>query len=134
MLSQHLFNAVSHLVVSRWARDYEEHNGHCEDAFYAQFGPLHLEVNRCFVLDHDDARVFVQLPTPLRHAQGWLWGNLCVGYVVCLGEEQIRQPGFYTDWQPIIRNRNSVETATSPSSKKLSSSVQAVCRTEDIPF
>ncbi len=128
MLSQHFFNAVSHLISSRWIRDYEEHNGHCEDAFYARFGPLHLEVNRCFVLDHDDSRVYIQLPTPLRHAQGWLWGKLNVGYVVCRGEEQIRQPGLYTNWQPALGKRKSAETATSASSG------QAVCRTEDIPF
>jgi hypothetical protein len=112
MLSQHFFNAVSRLISSRWVRGYEEHNGHCEDAFYARFGPFHLEVNRCFVLDHNDARVYIQLPT--------LWCKLNVRYVVCRGEEQIRQPGFYGDWQPTIRNRNIVKTA--------------VCRTEDIPF
>ena len=106
MLSQHFFNAVSYLIASRWVHGYEEHNGHCEDAYYARFGPLHLEVNRCFVLDHDDARVYIQLPT--------LWGKLNVGYVVCLGEEQIRQPGLYTHWQPALSKRKSVETAVSP--------------------
>jgi len=120
MLSEHFFNAVSHLIASHWVHGYEEHNGHCEDAFYARFGLLHLEVNRCFVLDHDDARVYIQLPTPLRHAQGWQWGKLNVGYVVCLGGEQIRQPGLYTHWQPALSKRKSAETAVSS--------------TEDIPF
>lgn len=120
MLSKYFFNAVSRLIASRWVHGYEEHNGHCEDAFYARFGPLHLEVNRCFVLDHDDARVFVQIPVPLRHAQGWQWEKLCVGYVVCRGEEQIRQPGFHTNLQSSLCNRNLAKTA--------------VCPTKDIPF
>jgi len=77
----------THLIGSHWVRGYEEHNGHCEDAFYARFGPLHLELNHCFVLDHDDAQLSVLL-TP--------WGRLRAGYVVCRGEEQIYQPGFYT--------------------------------------
>ncbi|MCA9922871.1 MAG: hypothetical protein KC421_10885 [Anaerolineales bacterium] len=112
MLSKHFFNALSRLISSRWVHDYKEHNGHCEDAFYARFGPLYLEVNHCFVLDHDDAQLSIQLPTA--------WGRLRVGYVVCLGEEQIRQPGFYTNWQSTFRNRNGVGTAVS--------------QTEDIPF
>ena len=99
MFSQRLFNLVSHLIFSRWARGYEEHHGACEDAYAARLGMLHLEVNRCFVLDHDDAFISIRIPAPLRQAQGWLWGKLHLGYVVCLGEDEIRQPGFYTYWQ-----------------------------------
>lgn len=99
MFAQRLFNLVSRLIFSRWARDYEEHHESCEDAYAARLGLLHLEVNRCFVLDHDDAWISVRIPTPLRHAQGWLWGKLHLGYVVCLGEDEIRRPGFYTHWQ-----------------------------------
>jgi hypothetical protein len=69
-------------------------NGACEDAYAAHIGPLHLEVNRCFVLDHDDAFISIRIPTP--------WGKLHLGYVVCLGEDEIRQPGFYVHlWKPL---------------------------------
>lgn len=106
---------VSRLIFSRWARGYEEHHGACEDAYAAHIGPLHLEVNRCFVLDHDDAFISIRIPTPLRHAQslhragrgGWHWGKLHLGYVICLGEDEIRQPGFYVHWQKrLLRPRS----------------------------
>jgi hypothetical protein len=99
MFTQPLFNLISRLIFSRWARGYEEHHGACEDAYAAHIGLLHLEVNRCFVLDHDDAFISIRIPIPLRQAQGWLWGRLHLGYVICLGEDEIRQPGFYTQWQ-----------------------------------
>jgi hypothetical protein len=39
-----------------------------------------------------------------------LWGKLEVGYRVCLGEEQIREPGFYADlqkpWQRAVHGRS----------------------------
>ena len=87
MFAQRLFNLVSQLIFSRWARGYEEHHGSCVDAYAARVGPLHLEVNRCFVLDHDDAFISIRVPVPR--------GKLHLGYVVCLGEDEIRQPGFY---------------------------------------
>ncbi len=99
MFARRLFNLVSRLIFSRWARGYEEHHGSCEDAYAAHIGPLHLEVNRCFVLDHDDAFISIRIPIPTRHERGWLWGKLHLGYVVCLGEDEIRRPGFYTHWQ-----------------------------------
>ena len=87
MFAQRLFNLVSRLIFSRWARGYEEHHGACEDAYAARLGPLHLAVNRCFVLDHDDAFISIRVPIPR--------GKLHLGYVVCLGADEIRQPGFY---------------------------------------
>lgn len=94
MFSQHIFNLVSHLIFSRWAREYEEHHGQCEDAYAARLGLLHLEINRCFVLDHDDTFISIRIPTP--------WGKLHLGYVVCLGEDEIRKPGIYAYWQKRI--------------------------------
>lgn len=91
MLSQKIFDFVCWLLFSRWVRNYEEHHGSCEDAYAAQLGPLHLEVNRCFVLDHDDTFITVRLPAPR--------GKLYLGYVVCLGTDEIRRPGFYAYWQ-----------------------------------
>ncbi len=99
MLAQRLFDLVSRLIFSRWARDYEEHHGSCEDAYAARLGLLHLEINHCFVLDHDDAFVSVRIPIPAWHEQDLLWGKLHLGYVVCLGEDEIRQPGVYAHWQ-----------------------------------
>lgn len=92
MFTQRVFNLVSRLIFSRWARGYEEHHGACEDAYAARIGPLHLEVNQCFVLDHDDAFISLRIPTP--------WGKLHLGYVICLGADEIRRPGFYSHWWP----------------------------------
>jgi hypothetical protein len=130
MFAQRLFNhsaelmagLISRLIFSRWARGYEEHHGSCEDAYVARLGPLHLEVNRCFVLDHDDAFISLRVPTPIRQAQsprrasrgGWLWGKLHLGYVVCLGEDEIRRPGFYTYLQkPLPKLRPEQSTFSS---------------------
>jgi hypothetical protein len=87
MFAQGLFNLVSRLIFSRGARGYEEHHGACEDSYAARLGPLHLAVNRCFVLDHDDAFISLRILTP--------WGRLHLGYVVCLGEDELRRPGCY---------------------------------------
>ena len=100
MFSKPLFNLISHLIFSRWVRHREAHHGAYEDAYAARVGPLHLEVNRCLVLDHDDAFISLCIPMPRRHAQDWRWGRLSLGYVVCLGADEIRQPGFYARWQP----------------------------------
>lgn len=106
MFAQRLFNLVSRLISSRWAHGYEEYHGACEDAYAARLGPLHLEVNRCFVLDHDDAFISLRVPT--------LWGKLHLGYVVCLGEDEIRRPGFYTYLQkPLPKLRPGQSTFSS---------------------
>jgi hypothetical protein len=98
MFSQRVFNLVSHLIFSRWARGYEEHHGSCEDAYAAHIGPLHLEINRCFVLDHDDAYIGIQVPMLHRSGGRWQRGRLYLGYRVCLGEEPVRETGFCTFW------------------------------------
>ncbi|MCI0581142.1 MAG: hypothetical protein L0332_15535, partial [Chloroflexi bacterium] len=64
----------------------------------ARLGPLHLEINECLGLDHRDAFITLQPRTP--------WGVLHLGYVVCLGEDEIRRPGFYCyRFKPIKRSR-----------------------------
>jgi len=40
MFSQRLFNLVSRLIFSRWARNFTEHHGSCEDAYAAVQCPL----------------------------------------------------------------------------------------------
>jgi len=100
MFVQGLFNhsaelvagLISRLIFSRWARDYEEHHGACEDSYAARLGPLHLEVSQCFVLDHDDASISIRLPIYAAPAPR---GKLRLGYVICLGEDELRRPGFY---------------------------------------
>jgi hypothetical protein len=87
MFSQLFFNLVERLVRCRWATDYTAHDGRCEESRAARLGPLQLELNDCFVLDHRDAAVSLTAPT--------FWGRLRVGCMVCLGEEQVRQPGFF---------------------------------------
>ena len=98
MLAQRLFNSISHLIFSRWSRDYEEHHGSCEDAYAARLGFLHLEINRCTVLEHDDAYVGIRLSTLHRQAGGWRRGQLYLGYRICLGAEQVRDTGFCSFW------------------------------------
>lgn len=98
---------VSRLIFSRWARGYEEHHGACEDAYAAHIGPLHLEVNQCFVLDHHDAYVGVRIPTLHRSNGRWQWGRLHLGYRFCQGDEQVRQTGVDVYWfRPLLRLRS----------------------------
>lgn len=107
MFSQRVFNLVSHLIFSRWARDYEEHHGQCEDTYAARLGLLQLEINRCFVLDHDDAFISIRIPTPR--------GKLHLGYVVCLGDEQVRQSGVDIAWfRPSTRSKVISDKVYSP--------------------
>ena len=115
MFTQHLFNhlallmagQISRLISSRWAHGYEEHHSSCEDVYAARLGPLHLEVNHCFVLEHDDAYVGICLPTWHRLDNEWRRGRLHLGYQVCLGEEQVRDTGFCTFWsRPLLRRRS----------------------------
>ena len=104
MFSQRLFNSISRLIFSRWARDYDEHHGSCEDAYAARLGFLHLEINHCHVLEHDDAYVGIHLPTLHRQDNGWQHGQLYVGYRICLGTEQVRDTGFCSFWtRPLLR-------------------------------
>ncbi len=98
MFARCLFNLVSLLIFSRWARGYEEHHGAYEDACTARIGPLHLEVNQCFVLDHNDAYIGIRVPTLHRHNGRFQSGQLYLGYRVCSGEEQVRQTGIDVFW------------------------------------
>ena len=64
MVTERVFNLISRLVFSRWARHYDEHHGPYEEACAANLGPLRLSANYCFVLDHRDAGVSLTLPLP----------------------------------------------------------------------
>lgn len=90
MGSQQLFNLMQKILDSKFVRGVEAHHGPQEDVCAAYWGPLFLEISDCFVLDHRDASVSLRLATP--------WGELQVRYMVCLGEEQIRHPGFHVCW------------------------------------
>jgi hypothetical protein len=92
MFTQLLFTLLPRLIFSRLARNFVEHHGAREDAYAAWVGPLHLEINQCYVLDHEDVFIGTNLPTP--------WGKLEIAYLACRGEEQIRKPGFRFSWWP----------------------------------
>lgn len=111
MFAQCLFTLVSRVICSRWVRDYAEQHWPCEDAYTARLSVLHLEVNRCFVLDHDDAGISTHLPVLIRHAQSWHWSRLYLGYVVCLGAETIRQPGYYRRWDKRLLQLTNLEAS-----------------------
>jgi hypothetical protein len=64
MFTDLIFTFVIRLIFSRFARSFVEHHGAAEDAFAAWVGPLHLELNQAFVLDHEDVVIGSQLPTP----------------------------------------------------------------------
>lgn len=102
MFSQKLFQLVQQFIFSRWAYGYEEHHDAYEDVYAARLGPLRLEVNHCFVLDHQDAFISIRLPAPR--------GNLQLGYVVCLGADEIRRPGFSVHWQKALPRLRSAQT------------------------
>ena len=91
MLTQkvsHLFyRLVLRLIFCRLAHNYEEHHTAAEDVYAARIGPLHVEVNECFVLDHADASISLQAR--------WSRGLATAGIKVCIGEDQIRRPGFF---------------------------------------
>jgi hypothetical protein len=94
-LSLFLFNLIYRLLFSRWVRDYSEHHDSCEDAYSGRIGPLYLDVNECFVLDHRDASVGLCLPCPCREQAGRRrWSRLRLSYTVALGDEQIRPSGW----------------------------------------
>jgi hypothetical protein len=100
-----LFNLIYRLLYSCLIRDYAEHHGACEDSTNGRIGPLHLEANDCFVLDHRDASLALRLPLPYRTAERprrWRWGYVQLRYTVCSGEEQIRPFGFsHTVYAPL---------------------------------
>jgi hypothetical protein len=103
VFAQRLFNLVRRLLASNLVCDYQEHHGACENAYVARLGPLHLEINDCFVLDHCDAFVTIRPRTP--------WGTLHLGYVACLGEDEIRRPGLYFHWEePLPASRPATPT------------------------
>jgi hypothetical protein len=103
VFAQRLFNLVRRLLASNLVCDYREHYGACENAYAARLGLLHLEINECFVLDHRDAYITIRPRTP--------WGALHLGYVVCLGEGEIRRPGCYVHWQkPLPKSRPAAPT------------------------
>ena len=86
-LSHLFYRLVICLIFCRLARNYEEHHGAAEDTYAARIGPLFFEANDCFVLDHADASVSLQVQTR--------WGWLVLGVQACIGEEQGRQPRLF---------------------------------------
>ena len=92
MMNRFLFHLISKLIRSDRIRDYHTRESAYESSVTACIGPLQLEHNQCFVLDHRDSSVSVKL------------GRLALGFTVCLGEEQVRQSGFNCLWQRTTEN------------------------------
>jgi hypothetical protein len=94
-----LFTAVvSRLLSCRWASDYREHVGACEEGCSAHIGLLHLAQSYCLVLDHQDARISLHLPIWYRRNGRWQRGQLRLGWQVCTGSEPIRSAGPDVQW------------------------------------
>jgi hypothetical protein len=91
-LSRLFYKIVIRLIFCRLASGYEEHHGAAEDTCAARVGPLHLEANDCFVLDHADASMCLRTRSP--------WGLLEVGLLACVGAEQVRRPGLFFQRYP----------------------------------
>jgi hypothetical protein len=89
MFDQLLYKLIRRLIFSRRVTGYEEHHGPCEDHYAARLGPLRLEANDCFVLDHADAGAYLRLPIGRGHVE--------IGYRFCVGDEQIRRSGCHYD-------------------------------------
>lgn len=92
MFDQLLYNVIRRLIFSRWATNHEEHHGPCEDHYAARLGPLRLEANDCFVLDHADACAYLRMPIGRGYVE--------IGYQSCVGDEQIRRSGCYYRFEP----------------------------------
>jgi hypothetical protein len=94
-----LFTLIYRLLFSRWTADYDERHSAWEGSYCGRLGPFHLDLNDCFVVDHRDAAVSLNLPCPCREqAVGrwgrWGWGQVRLSYAVALGQEQIRPSGW----------------------------------------
>ena len=94
-----LFSYVPRWLYSRWARDHKEQTSAWEESVSAWLGPIYLESNDVFVLDHADVYLGICLPLPWRENGRWLRHTLQLGYRACRGEEQVRQAGFEKNWQ-----------------------------------
>ncbi|GJM42358.1 MAG: hypothetical protein DHS20C20_26400 [Ardenticatenaceae bacterium] len=101
-----LFVYVPRWLHCRWARDHQEHQSAWEETVSARLGPLYLESNDVFVLDHSDVYLAICLPLPRREngrfglsAGRWQRNTFQLGYRACRGEEQVRQAGFEMMWK-----------------------------------
>ena len=92
-ISRFIYHFIARLLFNCFAGNFEEHHTATEDSYSASVGPLHLELNECFVLDHADAGIGLRLP--LRQ------GSATLGLRVCVGNEQIREPGLYFHHAPV---------------------------------
>ncbi len=102
MLNERIFQLITRLMTSRWARHGDEHHSPYEDAGTAVLGPFRLCTNDCFVLDHRDASISLALPLP--------GGKLHLSYTACLGEEMIRQAGWSAWWQRPFHSTSPTQT------------------------
>ena len=90
-INAHITRLVFTLIHSRWAGDYAAHHDAYEESCAARIGIFHLDTAHCFVLEHADASISIQIPTP--------WGELRLDYTATEGEDNIRQSGWEARWQ-----------------------------------
>ncbi|MCA9984216.1 MAG: hypothetical protein KDE09_06675 [Anaerolineales bacterium] len=92
MLNRLIFNLLTRLMAGSWVQACEVQCDAYEDCVTIFFGPIRLEQHECFVLDHQDVAVTLQL------------GGLAVGYRAVLGEEPIRKAGCFAHWHRASRH------------------------------
>lgn len=83
MLNRLVFKLLTRLMSGSWVQACEVECDAYEDCVTIFVGPIHLERHECFVLDHRDTAVILNL------------GRLVVGYRAVLGEEPIRKAGCF---------------------------------------
>ncbi len=89
---------VPRLITSRWSGNVQERHTAWEESLSAQAGPIQLESNHSFVLDHSDFYLGLRIPTLHRSNGRWQWGHFNLGYRACQGEDQVRPLGFTWLW------------------------------------
>jgi len=73
-ISRYLFNFATHLIFSRWARNFCSHHDSSGGRCAAFVGVLHLEFWHNSALHHNTLYISIRLPTP--------WGKLYLGYAL----------------------------------------------------
>jgi len=92
-ISHLVYHFIARLLFCRLAGNYEEQHTSTEDSLTARIGPLRLELNECFVLDHADAGISADVDFGMSLP---FWRSvITLGLRVCVGSEQIREPGLY---------------------------------------
>lgn len=110
MFTKRIFTLISRLILSCWTDSYEEHSNAWEETVFARLGPLYLESNDVFVLDHADRYLGICLPLPWCENGRWQRHILQIGYRAWRGEEQVRQAGIEMLWKRRFPGSNTMRS------------------------